>query len=83
MNDKKASLDSKQQIAEKRLSHINIFYSAFGNFLTGLFCIAQYFLTGTPFFGYITIGILAIIFIPTYYFTHAKISIKNINKINN
>ena len=77
MNDNKASLDPKQQVAEKRLSHINIFYSAFGNFLTGLFCIAQYFLTGTPFFGYITIGILAVIFIPTYYFTHAKISIKN------
>ena len=77
MSDNKSSMDPKQQVAKKRLSHINIFYSAFGNFLTGLFCIAQYFLTGTPFLGYITIGILAIIFVPTYYFTHAKISIKN------
>ena len=77
MNDKNASLDPKQQVTEKRLSHINIFYSAFGNFLTGLFCIAQYFLTGTPFLGYITAAILAIIFIPTYYFSHAKMSVKN------
>lgn len=69
--------DECNQKAEKQLSNINQFFSAFGNFLNGIFCISQYFLTGKPLFGYITLGIVAIIGMVTYGISYSKVSLKN------
>lgn len=65
------------QKSEKQLSNINQFFSAFGNFLNGIFCISQYFLTGKPLFGYITLGIIVIIGMATYGISYSKVSLKN------
>ena len=69
--------DARNRMAERKLSNINLFFSAFGNFLNGIFCISQFFLTGKPLFGYITLGIVVIILAVTYGTSYSKASLKN------
>lgn len=69
--------DDRKQNVKKKLSNINLFFTAFGNFLSGIFCISQFFLTGNPMFGYITLGIIGIIVIATYGISYSEASLKN------
>lgn len=69
--------DARNRMAERQLSNINLFFSAFGNFLNGIFCISQFFLAGNPLFGYITLGIVVIIIAVTYGTSYSKASLKN------
>lgn len=79
MADKQAlqDKDARNRMAERKLSNINLFFSAFGNFLNGIFCISQFFLTGKPLFWYITLGIVVIILAVTYGTSYSKASLKN------
>ena len=62
----------KSQIAEKKLKNINIFFSAYGSFLTGLFCIFQYFFNKYNLFSIISIISALLILGITYFLAYSK-----------
>lgn len=62
----------ESQIAEKKLKNINIFFSAYGSFLTGLFCIFQYFFNKYNLFSIISIVSALLILGITYFLAYSK-----------
>lgn len=62
----------ESQIAEKKLKNINIFFSAYGSFLTGLFCIFQYFFYKYNLFSIISIISALLILGITYFLAYSK-----------
>ena len=62
----------ESQIAEKKLKNINIFFSAYGSFLTGLFCIFQYFFNQYDMFSTISFFSALLILGITYFLAYSK-----------
>lgn len=59
--------------AEIRLNQINIFFTAYGTFLSGLFCVLQYLFSSTEkIFSIISLAFLTLVFIVTYYIFYSK-----------
>ena len=63
----------RKKDSEIRLKQINIFFTAFGTFISGLFCILQYFFSSyKKTFAIITFIFMLLVFFITYYISYSK-----------
>ncbi len=63
----------RKKDAEIRLKQINIFFTAYGTFISGLFCILQYFFNSyKKIFAIISFVFLLLVFFITYYISYSK-----------
>lgn len=73
-NDK--NVDSNNLTAQKKLNNINNLFSAYGAFITGVFCIFQYFFAEHRLFVPVSAGVASVIFIITYFLAYSKMATK-------
>ena len=63
---------NKRATAEFRLKIIDVFFAAYGAFISGLFCIAQYFWGSTDYFVWIASGFFFVTLLVTYVLSYSK-----------
>lgn len=68
---------NKRAIAEFRLKIIDVFFAAYGAFISGLFCIAQYFWGSTDYFVWIASGFFFVTLLVTYVLSYSKRTTKS------
>ena len=69
---KNSPAKNNRAIADFRLKIINVFFAAFGTFITGLFCIAQFFWNSHDFFLWIAAGFFFATLLITYVLSYSK-----------
>lgn len=68
---------NKRATAEFRLKIIDVFFAAYGAFISGLFCIAQYFWGSTDYFVWIASGFFFVTLLVTYVLSYSKRTTKS------
>lgn len=74
---KNTTLKEVRTISEFRLKMIDVFFAAFGAFVSGLFCIAQYFWGSLDFFIWIAAGFFFVTLLITYILSYSKKTSRN------
>ena len=68
---------NKKATAEFRLKIIDVFFAAYGAFISGLFCIAQYFWGSTDYFVWIASGFFFVTLLVMYVLSYSKRTTKS------
>lgn len=64
--------NSDSQIAEKKVKNINVFFAAYGSFITGLFTVSEYFFNQFELFVLISLVCALVVLGITYYLAYSK-----------